>query len=110
MSTGGFAPDVLGAALFFVRTSSSFADALERSIAFAGPSNYCPILVGSIGGARWGAAAVPKEAVDHCSVLPQVSSVAAVLAESWQVRVRDTTFDPQPGDKRKDRCMTGDQY
>jgi ADP-ribosylglycohydrolase len=84
LSTGGFAPDVLGAALFFVRTSASFAEALERSIDFAGASNYCPILVGSIGGARWGASAVPDEAVEHCAVLPEVRDIASALAGAWE--------------------------
>jgi ADP-ribosylglycohydrolase len=83
LSTGGFAPEALGAALFFLRTSSSFSESLERSIVFAGPSNYCPILVGSIGGARWGASAIPDEALEHCRVLPQVWKSAFSLAGSW---------------------------
>ena len=45
-NNGGFAPDVLRAALHFVGTSACFAEALERSLAFAGPANYCPVLVG----------------------------------------------------------------
>ena len=45
-NNGGYAPDVLQAALFFVSTSSDFSEALKRSLAFAGPANYCPVLVG----------------------------------------------------------------
>jgi ADP-ribosylglycohydrolase len=52
-NNGGYAPDVLRGALFFVGTSACFTEALDRSLAFAGPSNYCPVLVGAIGGARW---------------------------------------------------------
>ena len=52
-NNGGFAPDVLSAAVFFVGTSGSFTEALEMSLAFAGPANYCPVLVGAIAGARW---------------------------------------------------------
>ncbi len=59
LSGSGFSPDALRAAIHFVGTSDSLPAALERSIAFAGPANYCPVLVGSIGGARWGADSVP---------------------------------------------------
>lgn len=54
LSRGGFAPDVLRAAIYFLDTSDSLSGALAQSIEFAGPENYCPVLVGSIGGARWG--------------------------------------------------------
>src|SRR5262249_14711989 len=60
---GGFAPEVLRAAVYFVGSSSSFSEALGRSVAFAGPANYCPVLVGAIGGARWGSAAIPHQAL-----------------------------------------------
>jgi ADP-ribosylglycohydrolase len=39
---GGYAPDVLRAAVFFVGTSACFAEALGRSLAFARSANYCP--------------------------------------------------------------------
>ena len=58
LSRGGYAPEVLRAAVHFVGGNGSFADALEESIAFAGPANYCPVLVGAIGGARWGASSI----------------------------------------------------
>ena len=54
-NNGGFAPDVLRAALHFVGSSACFTEALDRSLAFAGPSNYCPVLVGAVAGVRWGA-------------------------------------------------------
>jgi ADP-ribosylglycohydrolase len=52
-NNGGFAPDVLRAAVYCVGTSGCFAETLERSLAFAGPSNYCPVLVGAIAGSRY---------------------------------------------------------
>jgi ADP-ribosylglycohydrolase len=52
-SNGGYAPDVLRAALYFVGASADFVEALERSLVFAGPANYRPVLVGALGGARW---------------------------------------------------------
>ena len=82
-SNGGFAPDVLRAALFFVGTSVCFAEALERSLAFAGPSNYCPVLVGAVAGARWGASAVPPPCVAHVQILPRVRAAADALAAGW---------------------------
>ena len=65
LSNGGYAPDVLQAALWFVGQSSNLVNALQRSIQFAGPSNYCPVLVGSIGGARWGVGSLKPEWFQH---------------------------------------------
>lgn len=36
---GGYAPDVLQAAIYFVGASTDFTGALEQSLAFAGPDN-----------------------------------------------------------------------
>jgi ADP-ribosylglycohydrolase len=47
----GYAPDALQAAIYFLQSSTSLEEALERSIRFAGPENYCPVLVGTIGAA-----------------------------------------------------------
>src|SRR5207302_561242 len=80
---GGFAPDVLRAALHFVGTSASFAEALERSLAFAGPANYCPVLVGAVSGARWGVPAIPHATLAHVEILPRVRATAAALAVEW---------------------------
>ena len=82
-SNGGFAPDVLRAALHFVGSSARFTEALARSLAFAGPSNYCPVLVGAVAGARWGASAVPPPALAHVEILPRVRAVADALAAGW---------------------------
>jgi ADP-ribosylglycohydrolase len=59
-SNDGFASEALRAALYFVNRSDSFSTALEDSIQFAGTANYCPVLVGSIGGARWGRAGIDE--------------------------------------------------
>ncbi len=82
-NNGGFAPDVLRAAVFFVGTSGSFTEALERSLAFAGPANYCPVLVGAIAGARWGASAIPPSSLAHVEILPRVQATADALAAGW---------------------------
>jgi ADP-ribosylglycohydrolase len=82
-TSGGFAPEVLRAAVYHVGSSSSFAEALERSLAFAGPANYCPVLVGAIGGARWGSSAIPAAALAHAEILPRVESCAHGLATGW---------------------------
>ena len=83
---GGYAPEVLRAAVRFVGGSGSFAEALAGSIAFAGPANYCPVLVGAIGGARWGASGIPESMTAHCEVLPRVRRVADQLASGWTDR------------------------
>jgi ADP-ribosylglycohydrolase len=82
-NNGGYAPDVLRAAVFFAGTSASFAEALERSLAFAGPANYCPVLVGAVGGARWGASAIPQPALAHGDVLSRTREAAEALAAGW---------------------------
>jgi ADP-ribosylglycohydrolase len=82
-TSGGFAPEVLRAAVYFVGSCSSFSEALEWSLAFAGPANYCPVLVGAIGGARWGSLAIPALALAHVEVLPRVEACAHGLAAGW---------------------------
>lgn len=82
-SSGGFAPEALRSALHFVTTGESFVEALEASLVFAGPANYCPVLVGSIGGARWGASDVPAGQLEHCAELDRVRrAVAGLIGET----------------------------
>jgi len=78
-NNGGFAPDVLQAAVYFVNQSAYFVEALDRSLAFAGPSNYCPVIVGTIAGARWGASAIPPSSLSHVDILPRVKAAAEAL-------------------------------
>ena len=87
-NNGGFAPDVLRAAVYFVGTSGSFAEALERSLAFAGPANYCPVLVGAIAGARWGASAIPPSCLAYVEILSRVQATADALAAGWAEEAR----------------------
>lgn len=79
-SPGGFAPEALEAAIHFLRNAGGFSDALESSLRFAGPANYCPVLVGAIGGARWGSQTMPDDALAHCAILDRVARVADSLA------------------------------
>jgi ADP-ribosylglycohydrolase len=82
-TSGGFAPEVLRAAVYFVGSSSSFSEALERSVVFAGPANYCPVLVGAIGGSRWGSSAIPRQVLAHVDILRRVETCAHGLAAGW---------------------------
>ena len=82
-TNGGFAPEVLRAAVYFVGSSSSFSEALGRSVVFAGPANYWPVLVGAIGGARWGSAGIPHQALVHVELLRRVETSAHGLAAGW---------------------------
>jgi ADP-ribosylglycohydrolase len=82
-TSGGFAPEVLRAAAYFVGSSSSFSEALGRSLAFAGPANYCPVLVGAIGGARWGNSAISTPTLAHVEILRRVETCAHGLAAGW---------------------------
>ena len=82
-TSGGFAPEVLRAAMYFVGSSSSFSEALGRSVEFAGPANYCPVLVGAIGGARWGSSAIPASALADVDILRRVEACTHGLAAGW---------------------------
>jgi ADP-ribosylglycohydrolase len=80
----GYAPDVLGAALFFVSDSRDFEESLSRAIRFAGRENFCPVLAGALAGARWGAAAIPESMIQHDDTTKnRVADVAAELASGW---------------------------
>jgi ADP-ribosylglycohydrolase len=61
----GYSPSVLIAAVWFLRNTNSFEEALTESIKFAGVANYCPVLVGSIGGAMYGVDAIPSSCTEH---------------------------------------------
>jgi hypothetical protein len=57
----------------------TFDIALEVSLRFAVPANYCPALVGSLGGARWGRARL----AERCS-----NTVRSCPASGQRRRVR----------------------
>jgi ADP-ribosylglycohydrolase len=84
LSTGGYAPEVLRAAVHFVARHDIFADALGGSLDFAGPANYCPVLVGAMGGARWGAATIPVGMLLDCDLPGRVRDVSDRLADEWE--------------------------
>ena len=54
LSPGGYAPETLRAALWFMEAHADFTTALDASFVFAGPANYCPVLVGALAATRWG--------------------------------------------------------
>jgi ADP-ribosylglycohydrolase len=80
---GGYAPDVLAAAVYFLERAENFADALERSLRFAGPANYCPVLVGALGGARWGRPSIPYKWDADVMIHARVESAARRLSDRW---------------------------
>ena len=61
----GYAPHVLQAALHFLNHYPSFTDALLASLTFAGPANYCPVLVGSIGGCLYPHSHIDPTLLNH---------------------------------------------
>jgi ADP-ribosylglycohydrolase len=81
---GGFAPAALRAAVHFVATSEDFHAAVSRAVTFAGPANYCPVIVGAVAGARWGAASIPSADLSHCTSLGRIEVAADKLADTWQ--------------------------
>ena len=74
LSRGGYAPAVLRTAWHFLTQSTSFFDALEESLFYAGSSNYCPVLVG-----LWAACLykdVPDICLEHSMCPPDSQSIA----------------------------------
>jgi len=55
----------LAAVLRFLARHQGFEAALGDSIAFAGGANYAPVLVGTLAGARQGAAGIPEHWLAH---------------------------------------------
>jgi ADP-ribosylglycohydrolase len=83
---GGYAPEVLQTAIHFVIGATDFRSALESSLQYSGPANYSPVLVGAIGGARWGATGVDSTLVENGGVREVVSelfTVADALEAGW---------------------------
>ena len=83
LSPGGFAPEVLRAVVQFVTCQDSFVDALNASLRFAGPANYCPVLVGAIAGARCGATATSPAMFAGGNLVSRVRGAADRLANDW---------------------------
>ena len=81
LNNGGYAPDVLVAATWFLLNTDSFGEALKQSKKFAGAANYCPVLVGSIGGAMYGYNEIKPltKKLNKDKVETIVSSVDAIL-------------------------------
>ena len=74
---------MLAAAIFFVHNGVSFDDALQKSIEFAGPENYCPVLVGSLAGARWGASSISDRWLTDVRNIGRIKEVSFALASEW---------------------------
>lgn len=83
IDAGGYSPNVLAAAVYFLHKHDCLAGALDESFEFAGGANYCPVLVGAIGGARWGVQEVPLDRICHEDILPRIYAVARHLASGW---------------------------
>jgi ADP-ribosyl-[dinitrogen reductase] hydrolase len=79
LTSDGFAPHVLQAAIAFLSIAKNFSQAMRGALDYAGPANYCPVLVGSIGGARWGRSAIADEWLVHSGLTAE--TVLSALAE-----------------------------
>ena len=79
----GFAPHVLAAAIYFVTASPDFDTMLRQALEFAGLSNYCPVLAGSLGGARWGASSISRNWFRENDLVLRVQKVTERLTSMW---------------------------
>ena len=79
---GGYSPEVLHAALHFAGRGASFVEAMEEALRFAGGDNFCPVTVGALAGARWGASAIPASMLEHPKarkLVPRLEKIASRL-------------------------------
>jgi ADP-ribosylglycohydrolase len=83
-SRGGYAPDVLESALYFLRDNRDFRTSLGASLGFAGMENFSPVIVGAIAGALYGANSIPENALHHCKILPRVTMMADKFIKLWE--------------------------
>mmetsp|Transcript_36306 Transcript_36306/g.84816 ORF Transcript_36306/g.84816 Transcript_36306/m.84816 type:complete len:118 (-) Transcript_36306:193-546(-) len=85
LDAGGFCVHVLRAALHFTGRATSFDAALRPALAFSGPDNYCPVLVGALAGARFGAPEITPEHIAHCrpGVIERCARVADDSEPMW---------------------------
>lgn len=86
ISPGGLASDAMRAALhFYVRARDPLAT-LAAAKEFAGPSNYCPVLLGALLGARHGASVFDDASLSHhpAERIAEVRDISSKLADCWQ--------------------------
>jgi ADP-ribosylglycohydrolase len=65
--------------------STDFESGLNAALEFAGPENYCPVLVGAMLGARFGNDNIPKAYYSSATeeLQARVYQVITSLALSW---------------------------
>jgi ADP-ribosylglycohydrolase len=65
---------------------ADFSDGLTASLGFAGPENFCPVLVGAIIGAYFGVQSITKSNLHHASAELQerVNAAAKALSDGWK--------------------------
>ena len=96
---GGFAPNVLKVALYFVykhtqdirsfsqmenqQATQIVKECMDESFEFAGKANYCPVLVGPVLGALFGSQAFATCSVEHCPDLSRLQKACDKLAADW---------------------------
>ncbi len=81
--SSGYSLHVLGAAIYFVNSGTNFDEMLEKAIDFSGDENYCAVLAGSLGGARWGASSISNLWFAGLKDIDKVNLVASNLANEW---------------------------
>ena len=85
LHAGGYSPGTLHTALAFARTPRYPAASLLAAKDFAGPDNYCPVLVGAFLGARFGAGAFEGHLRHHPRAhVARINEAAWGLADLWR--------------------------
>jgi ADP-ribosyl-[dinitrogen reductase] hydrolase len=89
---GGYSPGTLHAALAFATTGRDPITALQAAKSFAGPANYCPVLVGAFLGARFGADVFDDGQLQHhpAEHIARIRKAAWGLAELWRLDAEET--------------------
>ncbi|KAL9651334.1 hypothetical protein ABK040_001286 [Willaertia magna] len=101
LSMGGFSPETLQAALYFIIKHTSgksieelqanateiIVDCIKDSFKFAGGANFCPVLLGPMLGAMFGKSKIPKYLLEHSKILDKVEEVCKVIVKRWETEI-----------------------
>ena len=90
LSDGGYSPDVLRTAIYFLQTNDTFNSTLSSAMAFAGGANFCPVVVGAIAGTLYGYDAIPEHFMQHIMLIPELEDISNQFIKLWNSENSDT--------------------
>ena len=84
LSTTGYSPEVLRAALFHLKTNEDFESTIESVFEFAGSNNYCPVVAGTIAGTYYGYSKLPQHNMKHDILITDIDKISNRFMNYWK--------------------------